>query len=112
VAISAHDSKYLQDLSPEAYIPFVYLRYLGVRRQFQRQKVGTMLLMNFLQRCSQVVVDIGGVYGAAVHALTDQAASLYDNLGFREYRPGGSTRPFMILPVRALADLARVQPPA
>lgn len=110
--ISAHDSKYLEDLvktgDGHAFIPFIYLNYLAVRLDLQNQKIGTLLLGHCLRRCAQTVSEVGGVYGVALHALTTRAADLYDSYGFREY--GRRSRyPFMILPAQSLLDLVQLQ---
>ena len=110
--VSAHDSKYLdeelvKDNEGRSFVPFIYLNYLAVREQLQNQKIGTLLLEHALSRCAQVVREVGGIYGVALHALTDRAAGLYDRYGFREY--GRRSRyPFMILPAKSLIDLTSV----
>lgn len=109
LGISAHDSKYLSEEIISAnegrsFVPFIYLSYLAVRKHLQNQRIGTLLLGHALSRCAQVVREVGGVYGVALHALTDRATGLYDRYGFREY--GQRTRyPFMILPAQSLIDL-------
>jgi GNAT superfamily N-acetyltransferase len=107
--VSAHDSKYLDEDIVRAsdgrpFVPFVYLNYLAVRKPWQNQKIGTLLLGHALTRCGQVVREVGGIYGVALHALTHRAAGLYDRYGFREYG-GRSQFPFMILPAKSLIDL-------
>src|SRR5216683_1701904 len=105
LGVSAHDSKYLSEemikaSGGHAFVPFIYLNYLAVRKDYQNQRIGTLLLMHALSRCEQVVRNVGGVYGVALHALTDRAAGLYDGYGFREY--SRSKYPFMILPAQSL----------
>lgn len=108
--ISAHDSKYLDELINDgrAFIPFIYLQYLAVREQLQNQKIGTLLLGHCLTRCAQVVREVGGIFGVALHALTTRTADLYDGYGFREYGRR-SKYPFMILPAQSLIDLVQPQ---
>ena len=107
LGVSAADSKYMRmDLvtvgDERSYIPFLYLNYLAVRREFHGQKLGTLLLMNALTRCEQVARNVG-VYGVALNALNDRAAGLYDRYGFRAYDK--AKYPFMILPIQSLFDL-------
>ena len=108
LGISASKSKYLdQDVvrasGGRAFVPFIYLNYLAVRSEYQNRRIGTLLLLNALDRCALTVKNIG-IYGVALHALTDRAAGLYDRYGFREHKPSGKF-PFMILPSQSLIDL-------
>jgi len=112
LGVSAADSKYLAlDLvkvgDERSYIPFLYLNYLAVRRDFQGRKLGTLLLMNALTRCELVARNVG-VYGVALNALNDRAAALYDRYGFRAYDK--AKFPFMILPIQSLFDLMSGKP--
>ncbi|WP_316975927.1 GNAT family N-acetyltransferase [Shumkonia mesophila] len=108
LSISASQSKYLSEEiinSSEgyAYVPFIYINYLAVRKEYQNNKIGTILLLNALEKCAHTVKNIG-IYGVSLNALTDRAAGLYDRYGFREYG-GRSSHPFMVLPARSLLDL-------
>lgn len=108
LGISASDSKYLdKDIVKRSggrgYVPFIFLNYLAVRKEYQRQKIGTVLLLNALERCAGTIKNIG-IYGVGLNALTDRAAGLYDRYGFREYG-GRSSYPFMVLPAQSLIDL-------
>lgn len=112
LGVSASESRYLDipiwkkilRLDNEgSYTPFIYLNYLGVKEEYQRSGIGTLLLMHALERGAGVARSIG-ICGMSLHALNDHSASLYDNYGFRaldekmEY-------PFMILPTQTLLDL-------
>lgn len=108
LGISAAESKYLDDRivrasNGHAYVPFIYLNYLAVRSEYQGKKIGTILLLNALDRCAHAIKNIG-IYGVALHALSDRTAGLYDRYGFREYG-GRSKFPFMVLPAQSLIDL-------
>ena len=112
LAISASTSpdvkKEMVRISDErAYVPFVYLNYIAVRAEHQNQKIGTLMLMNALSRCGQVVRNVG-IYGIALHALTDRAARLYERYGFRQISE--MKYPFMILPTQSLIDLTEGEP--
>lgn len=107
IGISASESKYLDQKLVRAsggknYVPFIYLHYLAVSRDLQNNRVGTILLMHALARCSLVIKNIG-IHGVALHALNDRAAGLYDRYGFREYSK--SRYPFMVLPALSVLDL-------
>lgn len=108
LGISATESKYLDETIVRShdtfgYVPFIYLNYLAVRSEYQNNKIGTILLMNALERCALTIKNIG-VYGVALHALNDRSAGLYDRYGFREY--GDRKKyPFMVLPAQSVLDL-------
>ncbi len=86
------------------YVPFIYLNYLAVREGWRRQKIGTVLLMNALERCAVVIRNIGA-YGVALNALNDDSASFYDHYGFRTRSPGSHRFPLMVLPAQSVLEL-------
>lgn len=108
IGISATESKYLDEKIVHSsdsfgYVPFVYLNYLAVRSEFQGNKIGTILLLNALEKSADVIRNIG-IFGVSLHALNDRSAGLYDRYGFREYGKR-SKFPFMILPAQSVLDL-------
>ncbi len=108
LGISAHESKYLDTSivnasGARAFVPFIYLHYLGVQSEYQNKGIGTLLLLNALERCALTIKNIG-IYGVALHALTTRSADLYDRYGFREHK-GSPKYPFMILPAQSLIDI-------
>lgn len=86
-----------------AYVPFIYLNYLAVRDGWRRQKIGTILLMNALERCAVVTRNIGS-YGVALKALTDDAVAFYDHFKFRAV-DDSQKYPFMVLPAQSVLGL-------
>ncbi|WP_374654310.1 GNAT family N-acetyltransferase [Dongia sp.] len=84
------------------FVPFIYVHYIGVRREFQNQNIGTMLLGNLLERCGMVVRNVG-VFGVALNALTPEVAKLYHKYGFRQRDE--RKYPLMILPSQSLIEL-------
>ena len=108
LGISAHESKYLDDKivstsGARAFVPFIYLHYLGIQLEYQNKGIGTLLLLNALERCAITIKNIG-IYGVALHALTTRSADLYDKYGFREHKDSPK-HPFMILPAQSVIDL-------
>ena len=85
------------------FVPFIYLNFLAVRQEWQRRKIGTMLLMNALEKCSGVIQRIGA-YGVALNALNDVSAALYDKYGFKAKKPMRRC-PLMVLPAQSILDL-------
>lgn len=111
LAISASDAKYMdEDIARandyRAFVPFIYVNYFAVRKEFQNQKVGTMLLGNMLSRCGNLVRNVG-VFGIALNALTPRVSKLYDRYGFRQRNE--TKYPLMILPTQSLIDLTQGQ---
>lgn len=107
ISIRAPESKYLdEDIVRDGggfnYIPFVYINFLAVRREYQNNGIGTILLMNALERSAYVVRSIG-IYGVAISALSDRVAGLYERYGFRVR--GEGRHPFMILPALSVLEL-------
>ena len=106
----AHDLRYAAGLFERAsddarsFVPFIYLNYLAVRQGWRRQKIGTMLLLNAIERCSVVIKQIGA-YGVALNALTSDAAALYDRYGFKARDASRAKYPLMVLPARSVLDL-------
>jgi GNAT superfamily N-acetyltransferase len=84
------------------FVPFIYLHYIAVRVEFQKQKIGTMMLINMLERCYTVTSNVG-IFGVALNALTPRAIALYHKYGFRQRNE--TKYPLMILPSQTLSDL-------
>ncbi len=108
LGVDAANAEYLDEAVLRAnesykFVPFIYINYLAVQLEYQSNKIGTILLMNALARCANTITNIG-IYGVALHALSDRAAGLYDRYGFRECGKK-SKYPFMILPAQSVLDL-------
>ena len=108
LGLHAHDAKVVDGFFVRAsddmrnFVPFIYLNYLAVREGWRRRKIGTVLLLNALERCSIVIRNIGA-YGVALTALNDDSAALYDRYGFRPVSTG--RYPLMVLPAQSVLDL-------
>lgn len=108
LSISASETKnfsqkFLHYFEGRSYIPFIYIDYLGVIKDLQEKGIGTILLLNAIQRCSHTIKNIG-VFGIALNAINERAAGLYDRYGFCEYG-GRKNYPFMVLPAQSVLDL-------
>lgn len=116
LGLHAHDANAVHGFFRRAnddvrnFVPFIYLNYLAVREGWRRQKIGTVLLLNALERCAIVIRNIGA-YGVALNALNDEAAALYDLYGFRAKNPGSHKTPLMVLPAQSVLDLFKPTPP-
>lgn len=111
LSVSAHETKYLADdpmfadYLNKTFLPYIYLNQIGVTKEWQSHGIGTILLINALQRCEQVCRNVG-IYGVALNALNDRVAGVYDKYGFRGLKKGGRSKmPFMVLPAQSLFDL-------
>ena len=110
LSMHAHESKAVEGFFTRSsddvrgFVPFIYLNYLAVREGWRRRKIGTVLLLNALQKCSVVISTIGA-YGIALNALTDDAIALYDRYGFKAPNPRRQKAPLMVLPAQSVLDL-------
>lgn len=107
LGVSATETRHLdgdivRGSEDRSFVPFIYLNYLAVEKDHQRQRLGELMLLNALERCEVVGRNVG-VYGVALHALNDHSAGLYDRYGFRAY--GNRDLPFMVLPIKSVFDL-------
>ena len=84
-------------------VPLIYIQYLAVERNLQRNQLGTLLLVNALWRAHMVSRHVG-VYGVALRSLNEQTTRLYSRYGFI-VREESERCPLMILPVWSLIDL-------
>lgn len=112
LSISASESKYLCEEIIRAnenlpFVPFIYVNYFAVRKEFQNQKIGTALLGDALSRCGRVVRNVG-IYGIALNALTERLIGLYERYGFRPYGKRSKYQ-LMILPAQTLIDLTAAE---
>ncbi|HYC14686.1 MAG TPA: GNAT family N-acetyltransferase [Stellaceae bacterium] len=112
LGLHAHDAKTMEGFFTRAqddvrnFVPFIYISYLAVQEGWRRRKIGTMLLLNALERCALVIRNIGA-YGVALNALTDDSAAFYDRYGFRAKSDGKGKWPLMVLPAQSILDLFR-----
>jgi GNAT superfamily N-acetyltransferase len=82
--------------------PLVYIDALGVRRTYQDQGLGRMLLIDALKRAYLVSQHVA-VYGVALRSLNDRTTSFYEKHGFG--RLDDEKHPLMVVPIWTLADL-------
>jgi len=82
-------------------VSIVYLNYLGVRRAYQRGKLGTFLLMDALTRAHRVSQDVA-FYGVGLRSLNPKTTEFYKRFGFGVIEEG---EPMMLLPIWTLKDL-------
>jgi GNAT superfamily N-acetyltransferase len=85
------------------FVPFIYVSLFAVRAGMRRQKIGTVMLGNMLERCALGIRNIGA-YGVALKSVSDDATAFYDHFGFR-MRDSGERYPFMVLPAQSILDL-------
>ncbi|MDX0232900.1 GNAT family N-acetyltransferase [Sinorhizobium meliloti] len=85
-------------------VPLIYLGYLAVQRSCQREGLGTLLLMNCLQRAHEVSRHVA-FYGVGLRSLNEKTTQLYQKYGFGIANGEDSKHPLMILPIWTLNDL-------
>jgi len=86
----------------KSQFPAIYLGQLAVLRGYQNQGLGTLLLLNALNR-SYLISKHVSYYGVALRSLNERTTALYEKYGFTK-RDDDAT-PLMILPVWSLQDL-------
>ena len=105
----AHEERHVRGFFQRAsddtrtFVPFIYINYIGVLDGWHNNGIGTMLLLNALERAAVVIRNIGA-YGVAIHPLNERSARLYYRYGFRE-RNDRDDRPLMVLPARAVLEI-------
>ncbi len=109
LSLRASDPKHVaaeivRDYNEAGFVPLVYIDYLAVQRELQGQKLGTLLLMDALRRCREILRNTGCA-GVALNALTPQATTWYERFGFRQRQKGVTQFPLMVLPAQSLLDL-------
>ena len=98
------ETEITQNHNQNGFVPFIYIDYLGVQREFQRQGLGTLLLIDALKRCADVAKNVA-VYGVALHSLTPRTTKLYEKYGFGVKGNKSMQFPLMVLPMQTLFDL-------
>jgi ribosomal protein S18 acetylase RimI-like enzyme len=83
LSIRSEDAELLlgDERVPERHFPAIYLGTLAVARHYQRSGLGTILLMNALQRCYYIAQNVA-VFGVALRSLNDKTSKLYGKYGF------------------------------
>src|SRR5258707_68064 len=93
-----------RDYNEAGFVPLVCIDYLAVQRELQGQQLGTILLMDALRRCRDVMRSTGCA-GVALNSLSPRATNWYERFGFRQRQKGATQFPLMILPAQSLLDL-------
>ncbi|MBD3756041.1 MAG: GNAT family N-acetyltransferase [Gammaproteobacteria bacterium] len=83
--------------------PLIYIDYLAVQKVRQEAGLGTLLLMNALERAHRVSKDVA-FYGVALRSLNERTTKLYKKYGFG-MAPKEGANPLMILPIWSINDL-------
>jgi ribosomal protein S18 acetylase RimI-like enzyme len=91
-----------QDQISDKHFPAIYIGTLAVSSLCQGGKLGTILLMNALQRSYFVAQNVA-VFGVALRSLNDRTTKFYEKYGFGK-RENAAT-PLMVLPIWTLCEL-------
>lgn len=85
--------------------PLIFIHYLAVQRERQKNGVGTQLLLHAL-KSSFEISKIIPPYGVALRSLNEQTTEFYQKFGF-SLAPDESENhnPLMILPIWTISDL-------
>ena len=105
LSLMIEDKRKLGTTQAQAYdvgAPLIYIDALGVRRAYQGQGLGRMLLIDALQRAHMVSKNVA-VYGVALRSLNDRTTAFYEKQGFGKL--DGEKTPLMVVPIWTLNDL-------
>ena len=71
---------------PRYPIPAILLGRLAVHRAYQRQGIGSVLLMDALLRVYQASEESFGIYAIVVDAKNEEAKAFYEHFGFLSFQ--------------------------
>jgi GNAT superfamily N-acetyltransferase len=91
-----------RDYVSDRHFPAIYIGTLAVLSRYQRNGLGTILLMDALRRSHHVSQHVA-VFGVALRSLNERTTRLYQRYGFG-LRDQGQT-PLMVLPIWSLNEL-------
>lgn len=91
-----------RDQVSDRHFPAIYVGALAVSAMCQKNKLGTILLMNALHRSYYVAQNVA-VFGVALRSLNERTTKFYEKFGFG-IRDDGAT-PLMVLPIWSLIEL-------
>lgn len=84
--------------------PLVYIDYLAVASARQGNGIGTLLLVDALQKSYEVSRFVAP-YGVALRSLNTRTTKLYERFGFGIAPDEEGPSPLMILPIWSVVDL-------
>jgi GNAT superfamily N-acetyltransferase len=87
--------------------PAVNLTFLGVAGEFQRQGIGSYLLMDAFSRVA-TISDCAGFYALTLVSYDEDSTEFYKSLNFTIYSEN-LTQPKMLYPIEDLLTLVRGQ---
>ena len=92
----------LQRKLPSYPIPAVLVGRLAVDISFQKEGIGSHLLMDALSKIHNASETVLGIFAVVVEAKDDTAASFYKHLGFIPFR---DTPRKLFLPMKTIQEL-------
>jgi ribosomal protein S18 acetylase RimI-like enzyme len=106
MSFSSEDARKLNDRYREIYntsgVPLVYIGYLAVSSNCQREGLGSFMLVDALRRAHLVAQHVA-FYGVALRSLNERTTALYEKFGFG--KRDNENFPLMILPIWTINDL-------
>lgn len=91
-----------RDHVSDRHFPAIYIGTLAVSAACQKNRLGTILLMNALERSYYVAQNVA-VFGVALRSLNARTTKFYEKFGFGTREDVGT--PLMVLPIWTLIDL-------
>lgn len=91
-----------RDQVSDRHFPAIYIGTLAVNAACQKNKLGTIMLMNALQRSHYISQNVA-VFGVALRSLNERTTRFYEKFGFGIREDGAA--PLMVLPIWTLTEL-------
>ncbi len=91
-----------QDQISDKHFPAIYIGALAVSTLCQSNKLGTILLMNALQRSYYIAQNVA-VFAVALRSLNERTTKFYERYGFGKREDG--VTPLIVLPIWTLNEL-------
>ena len=109
LSLSSEESQKLdpseaRHFSNQKSFPAVYIQTLAVMSRYQSQGLGTLLLVDALQR-AHMIAENAAVFGVALRALNSRVETLYSKYGFHKCED--CQHPLMVLPIWTLDELLK-----
>lgn len=95
-----NDSTYVKY---RASFPSIHIHYLGVTQKYQRQGLGSFLLMDAFEKV-RAIADYAGLYALTLQSLDANSTAFYRRLEFEIYTED-EEQPKMLYPIKNIISL-------
>lgn len=100
-----NNSSYVQN---RASFPSIHIHFLGVDQQYQRQGLGSFLLMDAFEKV-RAIAGYAGLYALTLQSIDKNSTAFYEALDFAIYTDD-EHQPKMLYPIRNIISLVDGDP--